>query len=717
MLLGDTPQCPHCGLVLDQSRVTELGEFIPASELILTDEEEQNQCRQCGEMVRVGLVRCWNCGAFAKEDIEASYRERQANPPPILFSDTSNAEVEHHAQAEPFVGSLPHELHHSQEAATSANDADFELAADQNQQGQAAWYPEVPVSSGDEDGFSLSPEYQTSYSQDQNGSPPANQAPSGQYPAADGYDQQGYQQGYDPAYQQGYGQPGYDQQGYDQQGYGQPGYDQQGYAVPGQDQQPGPYDHLGYYDESGQFIYYEQAQYPADGQYTQDQAGYDPAWQQPTTGYADHAATQDDYEMQAPAEAAPAIPELPSSTAAIPELGAAAAATPTTGDDSATDDAAGTHVPHSVSTGGDALLQVALLEEQESSRGRKGKIRKPGTVLPAGAFVVYCPNGHRIQVHGKHRGRAGRCPNCKAVFFVPMGEGASLAEGDAETAAETLENPRFSAGAYTDWMFELRLHLVNPQRLKLKPGAMAADYDVVDLAFSADELLVATVFKRGGTFVNMQEKKKKPVTRQALADYLLSGKPLTNLPVPWHTVVTAGDTSGLKISQPAPADEESIFMGIPVFGVGRIAVRLPATLDGGTRVYLSFSLSEFREFSRLVGQVFGVENYGAELGIPLSETISTYKCHYSDSELNSISGVEYYQADPTFKVLTIGRRCEGCGLIVSEDSRKKEKIGGKTDASIAKAICPKCKKKFGNLPLHNLDPQAAPPVFGILPEA
>jgi hypothetical protein len=39
---------------------------------------------------------------------------------------------------------------------------------------------------------------------------------------------------------------------------------------------------------------------------------------------------------------------------------------------------------------------------------------------------------------------------------------------------------------------------------------------------------------------------------------------------------------------------------------------------------------------------------------------------------------------------------------VSEDSRKKEKIGGKSDASVAKALCPKCKSKFGDITLYGL---------------
>ena len=48
--------------------------------------------------------------------------------------------------------------------------------------------------------------------------------------------------------------------------------------------------------------------------------------------------------------------------------------------------------------------------------------------------------------------------------------------------------------------------------------------------------------------------------------------------------------------------------------------------------------------------------------------------------------------------------------MVSEDSRKKEKIGGKTGRGIAKAKCPKCEKKFGDISLYSL--QSSSPAAG-----
>jgi hypothetical protein len=40
---------------------------------------------------------------------------------------------------------------------------------------------------------------------------------------------------------------------------------------------------------------------------------------------------------------------------------------------------------------------------------------------------------------------------------------------------------------------------------------------------------------------------------------------------------------------------------------------------------------------------------------------------------------------------------------VSEESREKEKLGGKEGKKIAKTACPKCKKPFGELPLYTLE--------------
>lgn len=677
MLIGDSPSCPHCGHVIDASRATsEFLELIPSGELALSEGDDEQPCRQCGEMVRVGLVRCWHCGAFTNPDIEATYHRMQANPAPIMYSDVSNVDTDPEAEQQPATFETLE--------APGDDDGGFEL----------------------NDSYELKTSYETGFNLTQDAPKPTPVSAPVPAPAAPSDYELAVANDHDfsdataETAAKALGGAEFDAE---VAAYNQAVADQQAY-----DQYQVPWGYKLSADGTAYEIDYEAWQ----------QAGYDPNAGPGEPGYYDPYAAQGYDQQQYPvegyavAEAAADVQPGETASASTPATAPAGSPNPT---------GSGTELPpppdvaHSVSTGGEALFAAALAEEKDSLRNRKLGRRRAPTEAPAGSFVIYCPNGHRVQVHERHRGRAGRCPSCKAVFFVPLLVVEAKLEG-AEDAAEAATGPqKYVAGDYTDWMFDLRLHTVSPQKLKLKAGAMAADYDVADIGFSKEDLLVAMVFKRAGTFAAMQEKKKKPATRVAIGDYLQTKKPLSGLPAPFQTQVTRSDAGQLKIVQPAVPGEESIFAGIPVFGAGRIVVRLPVQLDGGTRVYLSFSLSEFREFASFLDKVLGIANFGQELGIPLTDTISTYKCHYTDNELLTLEHVDFYLSDPVLKPIVLGRKCAGCGLIVSEDARKKEKIGGKNEASIAKATCPKCKKKFGNITLYGVNPNAKPTVFGVLP--
>ena len=430
------------------------------------------------------------------------------------------------------------------------------------------------------------------------------------------------------------------------------------------------------------------------------------------TGAVDYAIEDDDEEPAAGAETGPA--SVSSAEATAPP---AAGETAPAAEGSAPPIPA---VPHSVETGGDVLLDAALAEQREAEkRGRRGRRRVRRTAVTAVAgdhFLVYCPNGHRVQVQERHRGRTGRCPNCKALFFVPLpdtnltlGQAGGQTNGDATAEAAGQE-----AGAapvpvgYTRWIIDVRLHRVNPAKLKLIPGSLEPEYQTVDLGASPENLLVAVVFSGGGPFRGMQEPKKKPATRQAMLDHLTAKKPLAELPVAKSYPLTAELLTQLKIVQPPVPGEESMFADIPVFGQGRIAVRVPAADTPAERACLSFTLSQFRQLSLILSEVFGLSDYGKGTSIPLSDDFSESTCHYSEAVLRSLAPerLEFYRADPAMKLVVIGRRCKKCGLVISEDSRKKEKIGGKSDASVAKALCPKCKSKFGDITLYGFPTSA-----------
>jgi len=407
------------------------------------------------------------------------------------------------------------------------------------------------------------------------------------------------------------------------------------------------------------------------------------------------------------AGAAAAIPDLE-------ELGGAAKAPSTTA-------GAGSppvpDVAHSVQTGGDALLDAALAEQAEAEkRGKLGRRRPRRTAITgmsADRILIFCPKGHRIQVQEKHRGRTGRCPNCKALFFVPLPEtgqtdgqagGGPAAENAVAGDAAVPDGAAAVPAGYGKWITDVRLHRINPAKLKLVPGSLEADYQTVDLGASPENLLIAVVFSGSGPFRGMQEPKKKPATRQSMLEHLAAKKPVGELPVSAKYLLTPDLLAQLKIVQPSVPGEESLFADVPVFGTGRIAVRVAPADATNERAYLSFTLSQFREFSQLLSESFGLADYGTGTSIPLVDNLTEATCHYSEAVMRPLAPerLEYYRADPAIKLVVLGRRCEKCGLVVSEDSRKKEKIGGASDASVAKAKCPKCKAKFGNITLYGI---------------
>jgi len=369
---------------------------------------------------------------------------------------------------------------------------------------------------------------------------------------------------------------------------------------------------------------------------------------------------------------------------------------------------------HSETSGGDALLNTALQEQQESADRAKGgrRRRSQSAVLAPGRFVVYCPKGHRIQVQEKHRGRTGRCPNCKTIFFVPAADSSEVT-GDAAVAAagegEVPEAPAAAPVGYTQWITDVLIHRVVPQKLKLTAGSLVAEGLPADLGISADHLLVAVLYKGGGPFRSMQEPKQKAANRKAMLEHFASGKALVELKLPEQLSLSSSQLQQVKIVQPTVPGQESLFADVPVFGEGRIGLRVPALDTATEKGYLSLGLSQFRALSESLGEVYGLRDLGAGTNIPLQDEFEEYTCHYSESKFQAIpeGSWTYYKADTARPAVVLGHKCEKCGLIVSEDSRKKEKVGGKSPDSVAKAKCPKCKQKMGNHQLRGFPDKPA----------
>lgn len=353
--------------------------------------------------------------------------------------------------------------------------------------------------------------------------------------------------------------------------------------------------------------------------------------------------------------------------------------------------------------GADALLEIAQAEELEAKSRRKNRVKEKAgkeKVAMLGFVYVYCPNGHQIQVDEKHRGMTGRCPRCKSYFHVPALDWKKSKEDEVKSKEDAQKKSRF-----TDWLINTHLHQLDPTKLKLKPGSLEKEFFGVDLGFAPGEWLLLGHGKQGSGFAKAEKNPKRIETlREELQEYLRLEKEILDLPVAAYRQFKQDELPKIQIVQPAAYAHESMFAGVPVFGEGRVAVRLPMTsqdVEVTDILFMSFSLTEFRKLSKTL-KSYGIEDFGSTDGVPLTDEETTSKCHYSDRQIKSINATMYHNADPEIQLDVIGRKCQACGLVVSEDSRKKEKLGGVNGKGIAKADCPKCKQKFGSKTLFGL---------------
>ncbi len=346
---------------------------------------------------------------------------------------------------------------------------------------------------------------------------------------------------------------------------------------------------------------------------------------------------------------------------------------------------------HSVKTAGDELLAAAMAEEKEAGNKQfKGALVKP-TPKTKGGIIVFCPNGHPIEVQERHRGKVGKCPKCREAFNVPAGRSLPATDS-SDTEGDSTGEPEVTKPEFL-WMTDVRLHEIDLQKLSIKPGSLEKQFKLVDVRLNQEELLFLTLSKGAGLF-GAAEKKRSSV-REDVMEKLSKGISVDDCGAEENFQMESPEK--LTIAQPVPEGQDSLFAGIPIFGEGRIAVSIPRTQGGTQRTYLSFSLSEFRKFSTALDECCDIVEFGIECGIPLEDLTMEKTCHYTDETFDALENIEYYLNDPAFKIEISGRECKECGLEISEEGRKKEGIGGKSGKGIAKAKCPKCAKKFGNI--------------------
>jgi hypothetical protein len=362
---------------------------------------------------------------------------------------------------------------------------------------------------------------------------------------------------------------------------------------------------------------------------------------------------------------------------------------------------------HSIATAGDVLFAAAMQEQVENRERRKRRGTTAAGAKSPGGFIIFCPYGCRIEVKEQHRGMQGRCPRCRTPFFVPIDPpDFSSIKQTVTAAAQTVAATAVAAGR--QWLDDLHVHVVSPEKFKLKADSLLKEFVEQDFGFTPDGFVRISLAKKGGGLFGGGADKKKAETRTAVRVHLQDNKPLSSAPAGDSQSYTAEQLQELRVVQPAASRAQSLFHGIPVFGAGRIALMLPLG-DDGVPNYVSLGITQFRKLADLLRQVPGLEDFGAGCGIPATDDYDIVgKCHYQSTPVKSLKNMEFYQADPTVQVVVAGWKCDKCPVVMSEEGRARAKFGGKDGKGIAKTKCPKCNQKFGNHPLYVLKDSGAP---------
>lgn len=342
----------------------------------------------------------------------------------------------------------------------------------------------------------------------------------------------------------------------------------------------------------------------------------------------------------------------------------------------------------------DDLLAIALQEQRDDRRRRNERQaeRQKRQVL------VPCSCGAWLRVHEDFAGRVVRCRQCRNPIQIP--------EIRRKVVEKKEDKPVVQINV--TWISDVWFHVVAPGAVTLKPGSAATQHTVADLALTSDALHIVSFsggekkkksllsFGSGskpGDLSGIRRQVREQVSAtgqfQGLADCEVRSIPADQIPV-------------LKLVQPIVKVHESMFAGVPIFGEGRIAVFLPVETEPGQQAYCSFPLSAWRNFSLGLKELFSVVLPAAENGVPEAEKHETLSCFVNQSKVEAIKSLIYYQQDPAFELELSGYRCRACGAAVSEEGRKKNKLGGANGKAIAKAKCPKCGGKMGEDPLYRI---------------
>ena len=341
--------------------------------------------------------------------------------------------------------------------------------------------------------------------------------------------------------------------------------------------------------------------------------------------------------------------------------------------------------------GNEDLLSIAMQEEREVKRRRGDKIadrQRKQMLLP-------CKCGAWIRVHEDKAGKTVRCRQCKEPVKVPT----------IRRKVEKKEAAGAAAKIDVTWIEGVRFFRVAPTSIVLKPGSVADKFIEADLAVTDSQLVVVA-------FTGGDKKKRGFMSKAPAIDLVAQRKQIreavaaagdfsTLTDVEVHPV-SAEQVSEIRLVQPILKAHESMFAGVPVFGDGRIALFLPIASSDGQQSYCSLGLTTFRELAESLKKNFQLELPASENGVPEEDKTDNLICFVNQSRVESVRNLNYYQQDSAFELELSGYRCTACSAVISEEGRKKNKLGGANGKGIAKAKCPKCSGKMGEDALYRI---------------
>lgn len=333
----------------------------------------------------------------------------------------------------------------------------------------------------------------------------------------------------------------------------------------------------------------------------------------------------------------------------------------------------------------DDFVGLALSEAKETHKRKRRKVQE----ARRRRVLVPCTTcGAWIRIFQDQAGRTVRCQKCKTPFVVPqLRKKAKSAESDSPSSQVAI-----------DWIDDVRLHVVNPTDIVLKPGSLEKASEDADVTFhdGCMHIVRFAAPAKKSLFGKSDGPPEIPEQRKQVRDAVGRAGGVKSVPVGELYSLDSAVASKIRLVQPVSEAHASMFAGVPVFGAGRIAIYLPVALPENQQLFLSMSLSESRVIAAALLQNLEVDLQLADNGVPMAEQKDMLKCKLLEIPVESIRNVEYYENDPAFELEMTGYRCGTCQVVISEDGRAKKKLGGANGKGIAKAKCPGCSSKMGD---------------------